>query len=316
MTVRGSTTGMKITALFLLSALVLPARALAQDPFADAVHAYTPGINGGFGADLLPDIVLGPPRGTGLVQGSFHVVALGIGGSMVLRFDRPVICDAPGPDFTVFENAFHSGSPTGPLFAEYGFVSVSQDGERFIDFPHNATTFEGLAGQIPVVSNPDNEIDPLDPDAAGGDTFDLATVGLAWVSYVRVTDVAGAIADPGDLPQFTAPPNAGFDLDAVAALHACDPSTLATPTPTATSVPGTATPTRTFAPSMPGDLDRDGMLTDADVQRLVAELFDGDGDAASAAGGGSVPSGIEADVNGDASITGADLSALTALRGN
>src|SRR6185369_888810 len=166
----------------------------AQDSFADAVHAYTPGTNGGFGADNLPEIVLGPPRGSGPVQGSFDVVALGIGGSMVLRFDLPVICDGPGADFTVFENAFHSGSTTGPVFAEYGFVSVSQDGEHFVEFPYDPVSHAGLAGQTPVLSNPNNEVDPLDPTVSGGDAFDLATVGLAWASYVRVTDVAGAIS--------------------------------------------------------------------------------------------------------------------------
>src|SRR6185369_14126 len=149
----------------------------AQDSFADAVHAYTPGTNGGFGADNLPEIVLGPPRGSGPVQGSFDVVALGIGGSMVLRFDLPVICDGPGADFTVFENAFHSGTPTGPVFAEYAFVAVSQDGVNFVQFPHNAVTHTGLAGQQPVLSHPDNGIDPLDPAVSGGDPFDLSTVG-------------------------------------------------------------------------------------------------------------------------------------------
>lgn len=305
----------KLFAFMLVGGVLMqPHASLAQDAFPDAVDTYTPGTNGGFGADLLPDIILGPPRGSGLVQGSFDVVALGIGGSMVLRFDLPVICDGPGADFTVFENTFHSGSPTGPLFAEYGFVSVSQDGVQFVDFPYDPVTYVGLAGQTPVLSHPDNDIDPLDPVAAGGDTFDLATVGLPWVAYVRVTDVAGTIADFGDLPQFTVAPNAGFDLDALAALHACDPSGQPTPTATATPVPGTATPTRTRAPSMPGDLDSDGFVTDADAQQLVAEIFDGDGDAASASGGGSTESGIEADVNGDARITAADLAALRLLQ--
>lgn len=304
----------RLFAFMLLGGVLLhPGASVAQDAFADAVHSYTPGTNGGFGADRLPDVILGPPLGSALLQGSFDVVALGIGGSMVLRFDLPVICDGPGPDFTVFENAFHSGSPTGPVFAEFGFVSVSQDGVGFVDFPYDPVTHAGLAGQTPVLSHPDNDIDPLDPVVSGGDSFDLATVGLSWVAYVRVTDVAGAIADPGDLPQFTVAPNAGFDLDAVAALHGCDPSTQVTPTPTATIVPVTATPTRTRAPSMPGDLDGDGVVTEADAVQLVAEIFDGDGDAVSAAAGGSTVSGVEADVNADARITAADLTALGRL---
>ncbi len=303
-----------LIAATVIASVVAPHKTSAQDAFADAVTAYAPGVNGGFNAADLPNIVLGPPHGSGAMQGSFDVLALGIGGAIVLRFDAPVICDGPGGDFTVFENAFHSGSPAGPVFAEYGYVAVSQDGEHFTEFPYDASTHVGLAGQTPVLSNPDNDIDPLDPTMSGGDAFDLAAVGLAWAAYVRITDVGGAIADPGDLPQFTVAPNAGFDLDAIAAVHACDPGALPTPTATGTTVPISATPTRTRAPSMAGDLDRDGSITDADVRQLIAELFDGDGDTVSAVAGGSVVSGVEADVNGDGRITAADLAGVRGLR--
>lgn len=291
--------------------------AAAQDAFADAVSAFTPGINGGFGADELPAVVLGPPRGAGMTQGSLDVVALGSGGSIVLRFDLPVICDGPGADFTVFENAFHSGSPRGPLFTEYGFVAVSQDGSSFVELPYNAETRAGLAGQHPVLSNPENEIDPLDPSVSGGDQFDLASVGLAWVAYVRISDVAGAFPDVGDMPQFSVSPNAGFDLDAVAALHACEPglSSSATPTasPTPTRMPATATATRTAGPPRPGDLNDDGHVTSADADALIREIFDGDGDSTGAASGGAVNSDERADVNQDDFITAADLTALATV---
>jgi hypothetical protein len=316
--------------LALVVCLLAGAPAAGQDPFADAVHAYTPGTNGGFGADLLPDIVLGPPRGAGLVMGSFDVLALGIGGSIVMRFDLPVICDGPGADFTVFENAFHSGSPTGPLFTEYGYLAVSQDGEAFFEIPYNAASGAGLAGRTAVLSHPDNDISPLDPAVSGGDAFDLADVGLDWAAYVRIVDVADAIADTGDLPQFRIAPNAGFDFDAIAALHACDPSTASTPTPTSTAMAPSATPTAvatetpaaetptlalptvtaTAPVSIRGDLDGDGRVTSTDADVLIVELYDGDGDAVAAAGGGSIASGSAADVNGDGRITGADLVAL------
>ena len=65
---------------------------------------------------------------------------------------------------------------------------------------------------------------------------------------------------------------------------------------------------------LPGDLDRDGSITEADLRQLIAEIFDGDGDAVAAAGGGAIASGAEADVNGDAHITAADLAALSVLR--
>jgi hypothetical protein len=233
--------GLALVALFSTSA------AWAQDPFVDSVASFTPGTNAGFGAEQLPGIVLGPPRGAGAVQGSFDVVSLGNDGVIVVGFDQPVICDGPGVDFTVFENAFHSGSPSGPIFAEYGIVAVSQDGVNFIELPYDAVTHEGLAGQTPVFSHPDNGIDPLDPSVSGGDSFDLASTGLTWAAFVRITDPGAAIPDPGNMiPPGT---SAGFDLDAVAALHACDPGQLPTATPTHTAEPGSPTQTATVTPA-------------------------------------------------------------------
>lgn len=317
------------------SALLQPV--LAQDPFPDAVVSFVPGDKGSFGEELLPDIVLGPPRGVGDLQGSFDVLALGSGGSLVLRFDQPVICDGPGVDFTVFENAFHSGSANGPLFTEFTYVAISQNGIDYVAFPSDPLTKTGLAGQTPVFSHPDNGISPLDPAVSGGDSFDLADVGLAWAAYVRITDVDGAIPDFGDLGQFSVSPNAGADIDAVAAINACVPSSETptfTPSPTPTAAPptpsptagepgatstasatvGESSPTPTESLVRPGDLDGDGDVTEADATQLIAELCDGDGDSAAAAGGGTVASGAAADVNGDARLTAADLAALMGRR--
>ena len=167
-------------ALALAALRLAAAPAGAQDPFADAVVAFTVGAGGGFGSDELPGIVIGPPRGGGAVQQSLDVVSLGTDGVITLRFDAPVICDGPGPDFTVFENAFHVNTPEGPVFEEYGIVSVSQDGVTFVDLPYDPISHAGLAGRTPVLTNPDNGIDPLDPAVSGGDAFDLAAVGLQW----------------------------------------------------------------------------------------------------------------------------------------
>jgi hypothetical protein len=61
-----------------------------------------------------------------------------------------------------------------------------------------------------VLANPDqNDIDPLDPEAAGGDAFDLAELGLEFVRYVRLEDM------PDDAPDIRT-----FDLDAVAIVNA------------------------------------------------------------------------------------------------
>lgn len=295
--------------------LVATAARGAADPFADAVVELEVGGGGGFGTDMLPDIVLGPPRGGGALQQSLDVVSIGNDGAITLRFDLPVICDGPGADFTVFENAFHVGTPDGPIFEEFGIVAVSQDGEHFVDLPYDPLTHAGLAGRTPVLSTPDNGIDPLDPAAAGGDTFDLAAVGLPWAAYVRITDPGAAIPDPGD----RIPPGdkGGFDLDAIAALHACEPGSATTPTPTFTPTP-TATPppgsTATATPPavLPGDIDGDGTVDDADRAWLVRELFDGDGESRDDAAGGEVASGPQADVNDDGIISAADLVAVAA----
>ena len=67
--------------------------------------------------------------------------------------------------------------------------------------------YPGCAGVGLVYSNPDNGVDPTDPDVAGGDAFDLADLGLTEALYVRVRDAG--LGDGGGTA-------AGFDLDAVA----------------------------------------------------------------------------------------------------
>jgi len=83
-------------------ALLLDAVAAHADPFADEVVSFTAGPGAGFGQDKLPRIVLGAPEGTGDLQGSLDVVALGNGGSITVAFRDNVICDGPGVDFTIF----------------------------------------------------------------------------------------------------------------------------------------------------------------------------------------------------------------------
>ena len=179
------------------------------DPFADEVVSFEP-VGAGTGADDLPGVVLGPPMGGGELRGSSDIVSLGCGGSIVLRFDPPVITDRPGPDLIVFENAFVSG---GGVFAEPGQVAVSADGETFLEFPCDPVTLEGCAGISPVFASPGVCIDPTDPAVAGGDAFDLADVGLSEASYVRITDRS---AENDDASRWCSAASAGFDLDAVA----------------------------------------------------------------------------------------------------
>jgi hypothetical protein len=194
----------------------LAARGEGSDPWIDGIARFAPGESAGFGAAALPWVVLGPPRGGGLLQQSLHVVSVGHGGTITLVFRDNVVVDEPGDDLVVYENAFHVGSETGPVFTEVAMVEVSADGKTWAAFPYDAESLDGLAGREPVLSRPANGIDPLALEG-GGDRFDLADVGLSFVRFVRLTDGGDTIADAGNL----VPPagKGGFDLDAMAALH-------------------------------------------------------------------------------------------------
>jgi hypothetical protein len=203
--------------------MVLAAACAASDPaapsyFATDVVSFRPGECAGFGADKMPAVVLGPPRGTGELQGSFDVVSLGKGGEIVLGFATAII-DGPGPDFLVFENAFYAGGdPTMPN-AEPAEVSVSEDGTTWTTFSCTATTapYGSCAGWHPTLSSPDNAISPRDPKVAGGDAFDLADLKIARARFVRIVDRSAGTCGMTGVTKLN---SLGFDLDAVAIVHA------------------------------------------------------------------------------------------------
>ena len=162
------------------------------------------------GQDEFPQPILGAPLGGGCCQGSLDVTSLGEGGFVVLEFEDNVIVDGEGADFIVFENPFvPQGADDSAVFAELGSVSVSQDGVDWFEYPCTADEypFGDCAGWRAVLTNADeNELSPFDPEAAGGDAYDLSDRGLDWVRYVRIEDRA-------DL-------DGTFDLDAVAIVNA------------------------------------------------------------------------------------------------
>jgi len=180
--------------------------------FATTVESFTAGPGPNFGQADLPDVVLGPPKGAGAINGSLDVVTLGNGGSITLGFAPSSIVDGPGPDFIVFENAFYvNGDPEAP-FAELASVEVSADGEHFEAFPCSATVapYGSCAGWHPVYANPNaNTIDPTDPEVAGGDAFDLADLGVTQARFVRITDRVDLTGT-----------NGLFDLDAASIVNA------------------------------------------------------------------------------------------------
>ena len=182
-------------------------------PYAIAVVRFDPGTDGGLNAERLPDVVLGPPHGTGTLHGDTDdVLSLGRGGAIVLELGQELV-DGPGTDLRVFENAFYAGGAMTAPFAEPGLVAVSEDGITWTEFPcdaHGAPVYAGCAGVRPVLANASNGVDPR-TDGAGGDGFDLAAIGVARARYVRITD--SGVGPSGDAP------TDGFDLDAVAVVH-------------------------------------------------------------------------------------------------
>jgi hypothetical protein len=169
-----------------------------------------------------PKLALGPALGT-----SFDVVSLGNGGRITLVFDPP-IRDGEGPDFAVFENAFND------TFLELAFVEVSSDGVTFARFDsaylgedpvaaygsHSPSLIQGLAGKHRQGHGTPFDLSWLRyrPEVKKG------SIDLASISHVRIVDIIGdgATTDSFGRPVYDPHPAtgaAGFDLDAVGALH-------------------------------------------------------------------------------------------------
>lgn len=186
-------------------------------PFAACVDEFLP-VGAGYGQDRLPEIVLGPPEAGPDGQGGTDVLSLGCGGQITLRIGGAGVVDGPGADLLVFENAFAIGVGVD-TFIEPARVLVSDDGVDWRAFSCDPTAPDarGCAGVAVVRASSTNGVDPTDPAAAGGDAFDLAEVGLARARYVRLIDVG---LEYRDTDTWCLGPSGGFDLDALAAVHA------------------------------------------------------------------------------------------------
>ncbi|MBK1832462.1 PEP-CTERM sorting domain-containing protein [Roseibacillus ishigakijimensis] len=157
-----------------------------------------------------------PENALGPVGGYSSIVTLGRGGSIVLGFAQP-IGDGEGPDFAVFENSFSD------TFLELAYVEVSVDGVHFMRFASDSLT----AAPVPAFGSVDatNITGLAGKYRAGyGTPFDLAELGLAQVSFVRLVDVVGdgLSLDSSEDPIYDPYPttgSAGFDLDGVGVLQ-------------------------------------------------------------------------------------------------
>ena len=186
-------------------------------PFVDRVVEFKKGQGGGFNEGKLPEIVLGPPHGTGATIGGSHVLSLGREGSITLEFVDNEVIDGEGVDLLIFENSIKPAPNNGAVDPGYDLakVEVSADGLTWKTFAFDTGTRTGCAGHQPVYSNPETDegrdLSPTDPKTAGGEGFDIAELGFKVVRFVRITDL-GLSTLGGKTTQ-------GFDLDAVAAVH-------------------------------------------------------------------------------------------------
>ncbi|HVH41311.1 MAG TPA: hypothetical protein VM925_03180 [Labilithrix sp.] len=193
---------------------------IRTDRFVTKVVSFTPGSCAGFGSTEMPGVILGPPVGAGDRSGGVDVVSLGIGGEIVVSFEPNAIVDGPGPDFVVFENAFFAGGNSAQPSADPGEVSVSEDGVSWKTYECTASSapYGTCAGWHPVYSAPGSGISPIDPDKAGGDAYDLSSLGITKARFVRIRDKSTETCEGQPKPN-----NLGFDLDAIAILHAETP---------------------------------------------------------------------------------------------
>lgn len=188
----------------------------------DTVYSFKPGTGQSIGQDstYFPKNIFGPPSTTAREDvpetRPEEMLSLGKDGEIVVGFKGKVLIDIPGPDFTIFENVVKDGV-TKKYFAEPGIVSVSEDGVHFYRFPFNPKTLDGLAGKTPTYGDQN----PYDPTASGGDSFDIAELGLDYVRYIKIKDSALMVAGLPDSSKYinSTAVISGFDLDAVVGFY-------------------------------------------------------------------------------------------------
>ena len=227
-----------VTTVFSLAAL---AAVCSASPFATAVIQYDPGTNFAKGYTNTSAILGAPSKqsddpafGTSPVDPfdppylTNQIVSIGVGGSITVAFDTPILHDPAHPyglDFLVFGHAgFETAPPdysiaNGTLFengATQTVVSVSADGTNFFSLnPAKAPVLDALF-PIDGSGNPGIPVNPaltasnfagldlagvraLYAGSAGGAGFDIAwaidgkgnPVSLSSISYVRLQVVSG-----------------------------------------------------------------------------------------------------------------------------
>lgn len=222
------------------------------DPFVDRVVSFLPLSPGGYGSSSMPLNVTGPPNGRSTYSPAYKpgdVLSLhaskGGGGSIELEFTDNIVEMAPGEDLTVFENVLFVGGNGNQRFMEPAIISVALfPGEwhrlpcdvvppaagQALDLKDPFYYARGIAGRNGTTGS-----DHTNPNASGGDSFDLDQVasraGLSWIRYIKIQSTGDAVLSDdagGDEIRHTDDPafnplggggSSGFDLDGVSAVH-------------------------------------------------------------------------------------------------
>lgn len=185
----------------------------------DTLISFTPGEGQNLGQNppFFPNNIFGLPSkiATETIPETSEneICSLGLNGEIIIGFKDINIIDGEGPDFTIFENAFLNPI-NHKIFAEPAIISVSNDGINYISFPYDTVSLQGCAGTMPTYGNNN----PFNPAESGGNSFDLATVGIKSVNYIKIKDITNIVLN-NNSHQFYDPTLTGFDIDAVVAIH-------------------------------------------------------------------------------------------------
>ncbi len=208
-----------ITILFGLALNINIIKALESPQGIDTVYSITPGQgqNAGQSSEYFPMNIFGLPfaNASEIVPASApnDLCSIGFAGEIIVGFKHKIVVDGQGADFTIFENVMRN-EITDIIFMEPAIISVSYDGISYLDFPFDTLTLEGCAGTKPTNGNENS----FNPALSGGNSFDLATIGIQKIKYIKIKDFSIYLNNHPEHPHYD-PTLSGFDLDALVGIN-------------------------------------------------------------------------------------------------